>query len=295
MSTLLSPATILAIRDLQLAARTVVDGFLTGMHASRMKGVGLEFSQYRSYQPSDDLRWLDWKMYARSDRYYVRQSEIETSIDIQLILDASNSMLHTEDGISKIDYARYLAASLGYLSHLQGDATGLAAVSEGQITTLAARREARHMARFYYQLEQLRAGGRLPEDANISAFTTGPHKRRLIVFITDFYERHLEIMRLLDAFAAMGHEVIAFHLAGQQEQSARFAGYQAVEDLETGEVLPLDGSVDTARYAQAWHAFTGQISRRLLEKNIHYRMLDLQAPMDMALRDFLRHYHKIRR
>ncbi|SHL57909.1 Protein of unknown function DUF58 [Chitinophaga jiangningensis] len=295
MSKLLSPATILAIRDLQLAARTVVDGFLTGMHASRMKGVGLEFSQYRSYQPSDDLRWLDWKMYARSDRYYVRQSEIETSIDIQVVIDASNSMLHTEEGISKIDYARYLAASLGYLTHLQGDATALSAISNGDITTLAARREARHMARFYYQLEQLHAGGRLPEQANITSFTTGPHKRRLMVFITDFYEHNAEVMRLLDAFAAMGHEVIAFHLTGQQEQSARFSGYQAVEDLETGEVLQLDGNVDATQYTQAWQAFTVNIHRHLMENNIHYRMLSLQAPMDMALRDFLLHYSKIRR
>ncbi|MBV7531433.1 DUF58 domain-containing protein [Chitinophaga sp. sic0106] len=295
MSKLLSPATILAIRDIQLAARTVVDGFLTGMHASRMKGVGLEFSQYRSYQPSDDLRWLDWKMYARSDRYYVRQSEIETSIDIQVVIDASNSMQHTEGGISKIDYARYLAASLGYLSHLQGDATGLAAISNGDITTLAARREASHMARFYYQLEQLQAGGRLPEQASSTSFTTGPHKRRLIVFITDFYEHNAEIMRLLDAFAAMGHEVIAFHLAGEQEQAAQFNGFQAVEDLETGEVLQLDGSVDATRFAQAWQAFTNNVRRHLLEKNIHYRMLSLQSPMDMALRDFLLHYSKIRR
>ena len=104
----------MAIKDLKLAAKTTIDGFMIGINNSTLKGPGLEFSQYRSYQPGDDLRWLDWKMFARSDRYYVRQSEIETSISVRFLFDASNSMNHRDGDFSKTDYAKYLTASLAY-------------------------------------------------------------------------------------------------------------------------------------------------------------------------------------
>ncbi|MFB6457402.1 DUF58 domain-containing protein [Chitinophaga sp. Hz27] len=295
MSKLLHPKTILAIKDLQLAAKTVADGFLSGMHASRMKGTGLEFSQYRSYQPSDDLRWLDWKMYARSDRYYVRQSEIETSIDIQLIVDASNSMLHEDKGITKIDYARYLAAAIGYLSHQQGDATGLSVMQSAQVFSLAARKESQHMARFYYQLEQIQPGGNFQHPMALKQLFTGPHKRQLFVFISDFYEQQAEIMQMMDTLAAMQHQVIAFHLVAENERQASFKGYQAVEDLETGELLQLDGAIDANAYAVVWNQFITQLKQRLTAKGILYTQLSLQSPLDIALRDFLLQYNKIRR
>src|SRR5580693_7730137 len=116
---------IIAIKDLSLAARQTIDGFMAGINRSKVKGVGLEFSQYRSYQPGDDLRWLDWKRYARSDRYYIRESEVETSISVRLLIDASNSMNHRDGAYTKMDYARWLAASLAWLAHYQGDTLGL--------------------------------------------------------------------------------------------------------------------------------------------------------------------------
>jgi hypothetical protein len=151
------------------------------------------------------------------------------------------------------------------------------------------------MARFYYQLEQLQAGGRFNAGSQQQLLFTGPHKRRLILFITDFYEHGNEIMKLLESFAAMGHEIIAFHLAGNQERTGQYKGFQAVEDLETGEVLQLDGQANTSAIAAAWLQFTNGISERLMQKNIHYRMLSLQEPMDAALRDFLLQRNKMRR
>src|ERR1700760_4101353 len=116
---------LMAIKDLSLAARQTIAGFMAGINKSKVKGPGMEFSQYRSYQPGDDLRWLDWKRYARSDRYYIRESEIETSISVRFLIDASKSMEHRDGSYAKIDYARYLAASLGWLANIQGDAIGL--------------------------------------------------------------------------------------------------------------------------------------------------------------------------
>src|SRR5437868_8592845 len=145
----LDPKVLMTIKDLSLVAKTVVDGFMIGLNKSTVKGPGLEFSQYRSYQPGDDLRWLDWKRYARSDRYYIRESEIETSISIRLLVDASNSMAHRDGAYTKLDYARLLAASLGWLAHTQGDSFGLYTFQEGDVFTLPSRKDSQHLARFF--------------------------------------------------------------------------------------------------------------------------------------------------
>ncbi|WP_223151750.1 DUF58 domain-containing protein [Chitinophaga qingshengii] len=294
MSNLLDPKILLAIKDLPLAAKTAVDGFMAGMHASRVKGAGLEFSQYRSYQPGDDLRWLDWKMYARSDRYYIRESEMETSIDISFLVDASNSMLHTEDGISKINYARYLAASLAYLAHLQGDAAGLAVLHHGSLFNMTARREAQHMARLYYQLEKIQPGGTFTEPAHYRDLFSGPHNRQLLVFITDYYEQSGEITALLQTLSALGHEILVFHLLGEKERGGDFRGYDAVEDLETGQRLELTGIADTD-YPSKLEQYNNHLRTQLLQKRIYYRQLLLQAPLDTALRDFLNQRNKIKK
>src|SRR6476469_827629 len=136
MSRLADPKILMAIRDLPLAARTAVDGFMAGIHAGTLKGEGMEFSQYRSYQAGDDLRRLDWKMFARSDRYYIRESDIETSISVRFLIDASASMDHVDGGFTKIEYARYLTASLAYLSQLQGDAIGLYVFQNNELFSL---------------------------------------------------------------------------------------------------------------------------------------------------------------
>ncbi|WP_211327039.1 DUF58 domain-containing protein [Chitinophaga flava] len=294
MSNLLDPKILLAIKDLHLAAKTAVDGFMAGMHTSRVKGAGLEFSQYRSYQPGDDLRWLDWKMYARSDRYYIRESEMETSIDVGLLIDASNSMLHTEDGISKIDYARYLAASLGYLAHLQGDAAGLAVLHHNQLFSMAARREAQHMARLYYQLEKIQPGGTFTQPVHYRDLFAGPHNRQLLIFITDYYEQSGEITNLLQTLAALGHEILVFHLLGKKELTGNFKGYDAVEDLETGQQIELTGIADTD-YPVNLETYTASLRKQLLQKRIYYRQHILQEPMDAVLRDFLNQRNKMRR
>src|ERR1700753_1803853 len=124
---------LMAIKDLSLAARRTIDGFMAGINKSKVKGPGMEFSQYRSYQPGDDLRWLDWKRYARSDRYYIRESEIETSISIRFLVDASLSMAHKDGDFTKMDYAKHLAASLGWLAHIQGDSFGLYIFRGGEL------------------------------------------------------------------------------------------------------------------------------------------------------------------
>ena len=156
---LLDPKVLMTIKNLPLLAKTVIDGFMNGFNKSTVKGPGLEFSQYRSYQPGDDLRWLDWRMYARSDRYYIRESEVETSISVRFLVDASASMNHSDGILKKIDYARFMASSLAYLANLQGDAVGLYVFKDGDLFSLASKADPQHLQRLYYQLEQIEPAG----------------------------------------------------------------------------------------------------------------------------------------
>ena len=295
MSVLLDPTILASIKDLSLAARMTIDGFMTGLHQSRVKGPGLEFSQYRSYQPGDDLRWLDWKMYARSDRYYIRESEIETSISVRFILDASRSMDHSDgtrsmdhpDGtLSKIQYARYLAACLGYLAYLQGDAIGLSVVSGEAIQNLSSRRDAAQLSRFIYQLEHAQPSGRFP-NRTLFADEAAP-KKSLFVFISDLYEHQGEITRLLETLSALGNEVIVLHLMGAGELDMDFGAYTTLEDLETGERLPFHPRDQAETYRLNLETHLGTLRTRLHEKRIAYHLLTLrQAPAE-ALRAVLR-------
>jgi uncharacterized protein (DUF58 family) len=173
---LLDPKVLMAIKDLSLAAKTTVEGFMQGIHKSNVKGAGMEFSQYRSYQPGDDLRSLDWKMFARSDRYYIRESEIETSISVRFLLDASASMNHMDGGFSKLQFAKYVAASLAYLTHSQGDSVGLYTICDGKLSALPARKDHQHLTRILHELEQTEAGGKFTEEMHYKNIFLGSQK-----------------------------------------------------------------------------------------------------------------------
>ena len=294
MSRLLDPKVLMSIKDLSLAAKTAVDGFMSGINRSTVKGPGLEFSQYRSYQPGDDLRWLDWKMYARSDRYYIRESEIETSISVRLVIDASGSMNHTDQGIAKIEYARYLAASLAYLCHLQGDAVGLYVCREGQLFSLASRQEHQHMARLYHQLEEIRAGGRFTQPVHYKNVFSSARKKVMLIFLSDLYETDGEIRTMLETLATYKHEILVFQLLARNELELDFKGYTGLEDLETGEVVRIDTEQTRKLYQERLAGFLSAKRLELLDKNIFYRLMRTDQPLDQALRDFLNQRQKSR-
>lgn len=287
MSQLLDPKVLMAIKDLSLAARTVIDGFMSGLNRSQVKGTGLEFSQYRSYQPGDDLRWLDWKMYARSDRYYIRESEMETSISVRFLVDASNSMNHKDGDVSKMDYARYLAAALAYLAYMQGDAIGLCVFRDGRLYTLPSRKDPQHLSRLFFQLEQLQPAGRFTEEIHYKQLFSGERRRELLIFITDMYQQREEIGRLLSSLSALQHELIVFHLMGRNELEMDFGGYSSLKDLETGETIQINPTQMKRSYLENMEQYLAATRMQLLEQHIFYRMIPLDQPLDKALRDFL--------
>jgi uncharacterized protein (DUF58 family) len=283
---MLDPKVLITIKDLPLLAKTVIDGFMNGFNKSKVKGPGLEFSQYRSYQPGDDLRWLDWRMFARSDRYYIRESEVETSISVRFLVDASASMNHDDGGIKKIDYAKFLAASLAYLANLQGDSVGLYVFQDGGLFSLASKPDPQHLQRLFYHLQQVTPAGTFTQPMHYKELFTGANRKELLVFVTDMYQADGEISKLLDSLSALKHEVIVFHLMGKNELDFDFGQYATLEDLETGQTIDIN-TEQVMVYKEKLQAHLEAIRLQLLGKHIYYRMINTSQPLDAALRDFL--------
>jgi len=294
MSKLLDPKVLMAIKDLSIAAKTTIDGFMNGINKSTIKGQGMEFSQYRSYQPGDDLRSLDWKMFARSDRYYIRESEIETSISIRFVIDASASMEHKDGAFTKIDYAKYLAASLAYLSNLQGDAIGLYVMNEASIFSMTPKMDYQHLSRIYFQLEQIKPKATFTNAIHYKELFAGSRKKELLIFITDLYQSNEEILSFLDAVNSLKHEVIVFHLMSANELALDFKGYSTFEDLETGQSIQIDQDKARVVYKKNLQQYLDNIRTEMLDRGIFYRMLNTDVALDIALRDFLNQRNKLK-
>lgn len=289
---LADPNILLSLRNLSLAAKTTIDGFMTGANKSTIKGSGMEFSQYRSYMPGDDLRWMDWKMYARSDRYYIRESESETNISVRLLLDASASMDHRDGAFSKMEYARYLAACLAYLANMQGDAVGLYVTREDGIFSLAARQGFQNLNRLFYQLEQAGPAGKFTQPVYYKDIYAGGRTRELLVFITDMYQQDNEIYRLLDLLGALRHEVIVLHLMARNEMELDYSGYTTLEDLESGNTIQVDATAVKKEYQAKLAGYLDGIKKELTGRKIDYRLLITDEPVDQALRDYLKARHR---
>ncbi|MCS7210029.1 MAG: DUF58 domain-containing protein [Chloroherpetonaceae bacterium] len=283
----IDPRALAAIARLELVAKTVVDGFMLGLHHSPHSGIGLEFSQYRSYQPGDDLRQVDWKVYARSDKFFVRESEVETSITIRFMLDSSASMNHTENGLSKFDYARFLVASLAYLSHHQGDAIALTALNSQQQVCIEPRHHPQHLHRILHTLESLTAQSKWDEWHMLETVLRPLRHRELIVFISDLHEHTEELQTALRKLAGQRNEVLLCHLLGANELTLLQPAAAIFEDLETGERVPVQTEAIRQAYQAAFTAHLSSLREKFLEHRIFYHRFLIQEPLDRALQAFL--------
>ena len=285
---MLTPELLHNLRNLSLAARQAAEGFLHGAHASRRHGAGMEFSQYRPYQPGDDLRRLDWRLAARSDRYYLRESEVDTSLTVHLLLDASASMNHRDtNGLRKLDYARLLLAALAYLAVQQGDAVGLTILSPAGLTHLPPRADARQLPRLDHALDTAEAAGHFPSAATLAPLTAR-RQRALTVCVSDLYEDGTEINALLTRLRAVSGDVLLLHLMAHNELHFSYQGAVTFRDLETGQTLQIDTDQQRPAYQlqlENWLRDTAQTARR---QGFDYHLLDTAEPLDGAIREFLR-------
>ncbi len=283
---LLNPATLNSINGLELIARIIVEGFMSGSNKSQSVGAGQEFSQYRSYQPGDDLRQLDWKMFARSERYYIKEAEIETNITVKFMLDASRSMAYEENGISKLQYAKVMMAALAYLARKQGDTFGLFTVNDHQIRSVLPRFEQQQFIRFLTELVRATGEGKWEKSKGIEQLFDH-HGKEMIVFITDLYDDGKDIQHFISRLKTKRNEVIVFHLMGQHETQLDFEGSFTFEDLETGIKTKVDTRTEQAGYKNRVQEWLEQSRAWMLERQINYRLVKMNEPVDEVLRNFL--------
>src|SRR5436190_2979887 len=240
----LDPAVVARLGTLELKARTIVEGFLSGLHRSPFKGFSVEFAEYRQYMPGDDLSTIDWKVYARSDRYYVKKFEEETNLDCHLMLDVSGSMAYGSHGLSKFEYGACLAASLGYLMNRQRDAVGLMAFDDNIVEMLPASSRPGHLRALLVTLDRLMAGRRTNVSKPLHLLADALTKRGLVVLISDLLDDPAEVIRGLKHFQFRGIDVIVFHVLDPDEIEFPFDRATRFQDLETSEeIMAVPGAV----------------------------------------------------
>ncbi|MBT8265052.1 MAG: DUF58 domain-containing protein [Bacteroidia bacterium] len=290
---LLKPEVINSVSGLALIAKIIVDGFLTGVNHSRRVGSGMEFSQFRAYEPGDDLRLLDWKMLARSGRYYIKQSEIETNVSIKFILDSSKSMVYKEDGLSKMELAKILIASLGYLAQKQGDAIGLFALNDQHLHSIYPKVHKQHFNRLLLELVNIENIGQWPQNKNVSNMLHDRTHKEMVFFITDLYEYDQELTQFIKRLKTLRNEVVVLHLMGEKEITFDYKETLTFEDLETGKRLKVDPKEMKKAYITELNAMIENVKTFLLSNDINYHLFKLHEPIGEALKVFMQKRSKL--
>jgi uncharacterized protein (DUF58 family) len=286
--TFLDPAVVARLGTLELKARTIVEGFLSGLHRSPFKGFSVEFAEYRQYIPGDDLSTIDWKVYARSDRYYIKKFEEETNLDCHLLLDVSGSMGYgSHHGLTKFEYGAVLAASLGYLMNRQRDAVGLTAFDENIVSMLPASARPGHLTGLLVTLDRLRTGRTTNVSKPLHQLANTLTKRGIVVLISDLLDDADEVIRGLKHFQFRGIDVIVFHVLDHDEIEFPFDRATRFEDLETSEeVMAVPGAVRD-HYLRAIGGLIDRYRRELGACGIDYQLLDTNRPLELALMSYL--------
>jgi uncharacterized protein (DUF58 family) len=300
MSNFIDPKTIAKINDLPLIAKKVAEGFLQGLQPSQQRGIGLEFSQYRPYQDGDAINQIDWKLFARSDRYYIREADRESEINVWFLLDASASMLQRSDAdadadadaektsISKFDYAKYLIASMSYLAHRQGDSVGLLSYSNESVNYLPCANTERHWRKLLLNLASTKSQGQFVEFEKIKRYFQQLNKPSLIFILSDFNQNDQEITSQLSHLNSQINDVTALQLVCQDELNFDYQGAIRFKDLETGEELLLSGKQAKIRYQSNYKEYQAELSESFKRSNIELKSFNIDQPLDEVLYQYLK-------
>jgi uncharacterized protein (DUF58 family) len=281
----LDPAMLARISDLALLARTVVDGFMHGQHRSMRRGSSLDFAEHRAYQPGDDLRRIDWRVFGRTDRFYVKEYDADTNVSVIFALDSSASMDFGSGAVTKFDYGRFLVASLAWLSQRQGDRIGLATFT-GELVNVVPP-STRHLSLLLHTLGRSRATGKGQLSDAIERMTHLTTRAGIVVLVTDCYESPEILGRAVGDFRMRGHDVIVFHLVDSAERDFPFAAATTFEDAESGARLPLRPDDLRAKYKQLVEAHHAALTKRLAASGADYVRVDTDQPLDYALHAYL--------
>ncbi|MCX7702737.1 MAG: DUF58 domain-containing protein [Planctomycetota bacterium] len=283
----LKPAALSRLRNLKLIARTVVEGFISGLHRSPYQGFSVEFAEYREYSPGDDLKHFDWRAYGRTERHYIKLYQEETNLKCYILLDCSASMAYKSNGVSKFEYGCYLAASLAYLLVRQKDAVGLALFDEKVNLRMPPRASFGHLHNILIQLERAEPSKKTGIASALHAIAENTKRRGLMILISDLFENPDEVMRGIRHLRHDRHEVIVFHLLDVSEIEFPFSGNITFEDMETGEKVTLPAHLFQKEYAERLESFRNEYRKRCAEDYVDYVPVRTDEPFDRLLAHYL--------
>jgi uncharacterized protein (DUF58 family) len=283
----LDPATLARLGTLELKARAIVEGFLTGLHRSPFKGFSVEFAEYRQYLPGDDLATLDWKVYARTDRHFIKKYEEETNLDCHILIDVSASMGYGSGKVTKLQYGSFLAAALAYLMNRQRDAVGLITFDDKILMRLAPSARGGQLTSILIRLDRLEIGATTDVAKPLNDLAAAIRKRGLVVLISDLLDDPDRVVEGLKHFRYRGTEVVVFHVLDEAELKFPFEQAARFRDVETrDEVVAVPGAV-REQYLKAISDLQERYRRELFLAGIDYVMLDTSLPLETALMAYL--------
>ena len=285
----LDPELLARVGSLELLARTVVEGFMSGLHRSPFTGFSTEFTEYRQYNPGDDLRYLDWRLLARTDRYFIKKYRADTNTQCHLLIDTSASMNYAHaSSVTKLQYAQFLAASVAYLLNRQQDAVGLVAFADKVHTHVPARNRTGHMRTIFGNLSLLQPGGETNLSESLHQLAEVLTRRGIVVVISDFYDQPDRLGEAFQHLRFKGHDVVAFQVLDQNELDFDFSDpVLLLEDAETQEQMPVLPDVVMDGYRERMRQHVDDMRLCAAANNVDYELLTTKQPLDFALLSFL--------
>ena len=279
------PVVLARVGNLELVSRSVVDGFINGMHRSPYFGASVDFAEHRGYTPGDDIRRVDWKLFGRTDRFYIKEYEADTNANFAVLLDVSKSMGFGSRGITKLEYGRLLAGCLTYLVHRQRDRVGFAAFDEDIVEFVPP--SAKHMDVTLHVLDRLkpaRSGQLAPPMRKLAEHFA---RRGLLVLVSDLYEDPQAVLEAVAPLRFRGHDMIVFHVLDPAEIEFNYDQASAFEDLESGEQIPIVPEALAEQYRTLVREHTEALRSKFSELRIDYALLNTATPLDHALFSYL--------
>ncbi len=289
----MDPKILGRIDNLELLARTVVEGFISGLHRSPFLGRSVDFAEHRAYMPGDDIRRIDWRLFARADRFYVKEFEADTNTSFTLILDLSRSMTFGSRGITKLDYARYLAACLAYFSHKQRDRVGLVTFDQDIVDFVPP--SAKHLEVVLHKIDRMKPGRRGALGPPLAKVAEAIRRRGIMVLISDFYEEPEAVLDAVKVLRYKGNDLIVFHVLDPAEIEFPFDEVANYQDLETEEAIPVIPEYLREQYRKLVAEHIDRLSRWLGDNRIDYTLFDTSTPLDYALFSYLSNRQRLSR
>jgi uncharacterized protein (DUF58 family) len=284
----LQPDVVAKLTNMELVARLVVEGFITGLHKSPYHGFSVEFAEHRQYMPGDEIKHIDWKIYGKTDRYYIKQFEEETNLKAYIILDASKSMSFSSGGrMTKIEYASYITAALAQLMVQQRDAVGFTLYDEKVRLYMPPHATKSYLKEILRQLETLTASNKTATADSLHTIAERIKRRGLVIILSDLFDKPNEVMAALRHFRHKKNEVIVMQILDPLERSFAFGRDAVFKDLETSEELTTQPWHIQKAYRQEMKKFLDTYKKECREHNIDYILLDTSTPFDVALIEYL--------